>query len=245
MYFVNNRYNIMRFTNDDQLDKKELNSIPYTQALRIDYRNYFQMLISVLAHEIDIIDIFYYKNRFKHLSISLSIYIFELCLDLTLNCLLYTDDVVSQKFNNNGSIKFLTSISLSFMSNIFASIISFIVGKLANYAEVLEFIIKDIIFKKYYFLNIINYKKYVVIKLIAFYFVQLIVNSCMCYYLMIFCTVYHKTQGSILMNYAMGIAESMIISFGLTIIISLLRYLILINRWKYIYNASNYLFENF
>ena len=203
------------------------------------------MLLSVLAHEIEIVNIFYYRNKYMQLSITLSIYIFELCLDLTLNCLLYTDDVVSQKYNNNGSIKFFTSLSLSFMSNIFASIISFIVGKLANYAEVLEFIIKDVILKKDYFLSIIKFKKYVVIKLIVFYLVQLIVNSCMCYYLMIFCTVYHKTQGSIMINYAMGIAESMIISFGLTIIISLLRYLSLINRWKPIYNSSKYLFENF
>jgi hypothetical protein len=243
--YLNDRFNIMRFTNDDQVDKKELNSVPYTQALRIDHRNYIQMLISVLVHEIDIIDIFYYKNPFKHLSISLSIYIFELCLDLTLNCLLYTDDVVSQKYNNNGNIKFLTSLSLSFMSNIFASIISFIVGKLANYAEIFDFIIKDVILKREYFLSIIKFKKYIMLKLIVFYLVQLIVNSCMCYYLMIFCTIYHKTQGSILMNYAMGIAESMVISFGLTIIISLLRYLSLTYRWKSIYNTSKYLFENF
>ena len=227
------------------INKKDFNIIPYTQALRIDQRNFIQIFISVLAHEIQIIDIIYYKNPLNHLSISLSIYICELCLDLTLNCLLYTDNVVSQKYNNHGSIKFLTSLSLSFMSNIFAGIISFIVSKLSNYTEKIEYIIKNVVFRREYYLNIIKFKKYVIIKLTLFYFMQLTINICMFYYLTIFCTVYHKAQGSIMMNYALGIIESMIISFGLTIIISLLRYLSLIYKWKYFYNTSKYLFENF
>ena len=101
----------------------------------------------MLANEIDIISIFYYKNPYNHLSLVLSIYVFELCLDLTLNCLLYTDDIVSEKYNNNGSIKFFTSLSLSlsFMSNIFAGIIAFIVSKFANYDEVLEMIVTNTI----------------------------------------------------------------------------------------------------
>ena len=107
-----------------------------------------KIFLSVLAHEIQIVEIFYYKHPFTHLSITLSIYVFELCLDLTLNCLLYTDNVVSEKYNNNGSIGFFTSLSLSFMSNIFASIIAFIVGKLANYEDVFEYIMKYEIKKK-------------------------------------------------------------------------------------------------
>ena len=231
--------------NDDTIDKKEYNVIPYTQALRIDKRTYFQMFLSVLAHEIKIVDIFYYKNPFSHLSIILSIYIFELCLDLTLNCLLYTDDVVSEKYNNNGSIRFFTSLSLSFMSNIFSSIIAYIVGKLADYAEIFEFIVKDIPFKKQYYLNIFKFKKYIILKLSIFYILQLFINLSMCYYLMIFCTIYHKTQGSIMINYIIGITQSIAISIGLTIITSLIRYLSLKYKWKHIYNTSRFFFEKF
>ena len=203
------------------------------------------MLLSVLAHEIDIVDIFYYRNPFSHLSIILSLYIFECCLDLALNCLLYTDDVVSEKYNNNGSIKFFTSLSLSFMSNIFAGIIAYILGKLAGYEDFLEFIIKDVSFEREYYLNIAKFKKYIVLKLSFFYLLQFIINLGMCYYLMIFCTVYHKTQGSIMINYIIGIAQSIAISSGLTIIISLIRYLSLKNKWEYIYNTSKFFFEKF
>ena len=240
-----NEYGLKTFISDEYITKKEINSVPYTQALRIDNRNIFEIFLSVLFHEIQIIDIFYYRDNYKQLSITLSIYVFELCLDLTLNCLLYTDDVVSEKYNNNGSIKFFTSLTLSFMSNIFASIIALIIGKLAEYASTMELMIKDEYKKNRYLLNVVKFKKYITFKLVCFFIIQTIINFLMCYYLMIFCTVYHKTQGSIMINYLIGVAESMIISLVLTLITSIIRFLSIKNKWKYVYNTSKYLFENF
>ena len=242
---IKDKYGLKSYIIDDHITKKEINNVPYTQALRIDNRNFFQMFLSVLFHQIEIIDIFYYKNEYKHLSITLSIYVFELCLDLTLNCLLYTDDVVSEKYNNNGSIEFFTSLSLSFMSNIFASIIAFIVGKLAEYAEILELMIKDAYKKDKYLLNIMKFKNYLKLKLTSFFIIQYIINILMCYYLMIFCTVYHKTQVSIMVNYIIGICESMLISLGLTIITSIIRFVSIKYKSKYAYYTSKYFFENF
>lgn len=203
------------------------------------------MFLSVLAHEIDIIDIFYYKNAMTHISINLSIYVFELCLDLTLNCLLYTDEVVSEKYNNNGSIKFFTSLSLSFMSNIFASIIAYIVGKLAEYGEIMELMLKDVVIKKQYFLHMIKFKKYLKLKISGFFIIQGFINICMFYYLMIFWTIYHKTQASVMINYIIGIAESIAISLGIAFITSLLRYISIKKEWKSMYYTSKYFFDNF
>ena len=233
------------YISDEQVDKKEYNSIPFSQALRIDKRGYPEIFLSVLAHEIQIVEIFYYRNPFNHLSILLSLYIFELCLDLSMNCFLYTDDVVSEKYNNNGSIGFFTSLSLSFMSNIFAGIITYIVARLAEYANAFELIIKETIKKNQYLLIVLKFKKYLKLKLTGFFIIQIIINLGMCYYLLIFCTVYHKTQGSIMLNYFIGIAESMAISFGLTIITSLIRYLSLKNNWRNLYYTSKYFFEHF
>ena len=106
-------------------------------------------------------------------------------------------------------------------------------------------IIKDVMDKNIYFLNILKFKKFLSIKLSFFFMIQTLINLGMCYYLMIFCTIYHKTQGSIMINYITGIAESMAISLGLTIITSLMRYLSIKYRWKYIYYTSKYFFENF
>lgn len=241
---VKDELGLISYINDDEVDK-EFNTIPYSQALRIDKRSYIEIFLSVLYHELGIISIFYYKSPFTHISLVISIYVFELCLDLALNCLLYTDDVVSEKYNNNGSIQFFTTLSLSFMSNIFAGIIAFIVGKLAEYEGILEMIIKNVIKQKEYYRNIIKFKKYLALKLTSFFIIQGIINLGMCYYLMIFCTVYHNTQGSIMVNYITGVGESMIISLGLSIIISLIRYLSIKNKWRHIYYTSRYLFETF
>ena len=227
------------------VDSRELNIMPYPQALREDKRSCFKIFLSVISHEIKIISIFYYKHPYDHLSIILSHYFFELCLDLTLNGLLYTEDVISEKYNNNGSIRFFTSLSLSFFSNIISSIICYFVSKLAEYAEFFEFIIKDVTIKSKYYLNIMNFKKLLCIKLSFFFIIQFIINLVMCYYLTIFCAIYHNTQGSIMINYLTGIAESMAISFGLTLITSILRVIAIKCRSKYIYYTSKYFFENF
>ena len=230
--------------NDEEIDKKELNTIPYTQALRIDHRNFFEIFISYLLNEFEIIKIFYYRNPYEHISISLSLYVFELCVDLAFNCLLFTDDVVSQKYNNNGSLKFFTTFALSFMSNIISSVIVFIIGKLADYGDTLEYIITEIFKKNKYFLTYAKFKKYLARKLTLFFILQELIGLCMCYYLMIFCTVYHKTQISIMLNYLVGISESMILSIGISLFCSLIRFLSLKYKWRYLYYTSKHLFEN-
>ena len=104
---------------------------------------------------------------------------------------------------------------------------------------------KNVIDKKKYFFIMKKFRKYLILKLTGFYILQIVINIGMCYYLMIFCTVYHKSQGSIMVNYITGIAESMAISFGLTVITSLIRFLSLKYKWKNIYNTSKYLFDHF
>ena len=213
-----------KISSDKVIEIKEMNIIPFSQALRVDNRNYGKIFLSVIFSEIKIIRIFYYKSPYDHLSILFSKYIFELCLDLTFNCILYTEDVISEKYNNNGSIKFFTTLSLSFISNIISSFIAFIVSKLVDYIELFEFIIKDVYDKDKYFSNMIKFKKILCFKLTIFFIIQTIISLIMCYYLMIFCTVYHRTQGSIMINYITGVAESIAISLGLALITSLMRY---------------------
>ena len=254
MSIIDNKSECENFSNEtiqhnelteEEINSKELNVIPFSQALRVDKRNCFQIFLSVISHEIKIISIFYYKHPYEHLSIILSHYLFELCLDLTLNSILYTEDVISEKYNNNGSIRFFTTLSLSFISNIISSIIAFFLSKLADYGEFLELIIKEVMDKSNYYLNIIKFKKILCIKLSAFFLIQGLINLGMCYYLMIFCTVYHNTQGSIMINYLTGVAESMAISFGLTLITCIMRTIGLKCRNKTMYYTSKYFFENF
>jgi len=237
-------YELSEYGKDKSISKKEINHVPYTQALRIDDRDFLEMFLSILANEIKIISIFYYKNPLVHLSLTTSIYLFESLLDLTINCFLYTDDYVSEKYKN-GNLKFITSILLSLMSNIFSSIITYYVVGLVQYTELLEMIMNQIVDKKYYFYNISKFKKYLSIKLAIFYSLQNLLYLFMCYYLTIFCIIYHQTQGSIMTNYILGIVESLIISFILSLFTAFLRYASIRNKIKSLYNTSKYLYEKF
>ena len=232
------------FRDDSSVDMKEINYVPYTQALRIDKRDFYQIFFSMIAKEIQLINIFYYNNPYIHLSLSISIYLFNALLDLTLNCLLYTESYISEKYKN-GSLKFLTSILLSISSNILANIISYFIDMLINFSELLELIMKNTVQKKYYFLYIIKFKKYINLKLISFYTMENILYLFMFYYLTIFCIVYSNTQISFLVNYIIGIVESLLVSLSVSLICAFLRLLGLKLKIKYFYNTSKYLLEKF
>ena len=104
--------------NDDEIEKREINNIPFTQALRIDKRSFFQIFVSVITNEIGALNLFFYINPYSHFSLTFAIYLFELLLDLTMNCFLYTDEVASEKYHNDGQLTLLTSLSLSLIANI-------------------------------------------------------------------------------------------------------------------------------
>ena len=190
-------YGFGNYNMDDEVDRKEINRVPFSQALRIDKRNYCQIFLSYLAKEIDIIKIFYYRSPYDHISIALSLYAFESCIDLTFNCFLCTDEVVSQKYHNKGSLKFITSLSISLLSNIISSLVVFLIEKIVDYGDKLEYIVKEIYKKSNYFYTYMIFKKYLVIKLSFFFILQTLFNIVMCYFLMIFCTIYHKIQRNI------------------------------------------------
>ena len=230
---------------DEPIDKKELNDVPYTKALRLDTRSFFEIFLFTIANKIEIINMFYYKNIYVHLSMTISLYLFAFLLDVALNCFLYTDDVVSEKYHNEGSLEMITSLSLSFVSNIISSIITYFLGRLGAYSDILDIMVNDIYLKKYYYINMIKFRKYLKIRLSFFYFFQFFGCIIMTYYITIFCVIYNNSQISIMINYIYGVLESLAISFGISLLITILRYLSIKNKWINIYRTSQYIYNKF
>ena len=231
--------------NDEEIDKKEFNEIPYQQALRIDNRNFFEILFSVLINKIAILNLLFCRSPYSYFSLSLSIYLFELLLDVSMNCFLYSDDIVSEKYHNNGSLSWFTSFSLSIISNIISSIITSIISNLTDYSEIFESIIKYVKIKRKYFENIIRFLKYIKIRLTIFYIIEIIFIIVMTYYLFIFSMVYHHSQISIIINYIIGVFTSLAFSVGITLIISILRVISIKYHSSNLYNTSKYLYRKF
>ena len=219
----------------------DLNNAPYTKALRLDKINIFSMFINIFKMKIEIISIFLYPEEFTHLSLTLSIYSLDFLFSYFMNALLYSDDVVSQKYHNNGSLDLITSLSLSIISNIVSSIAIWIVKKLTNYNEYLLTLINDVQKENYFIFVFKKIYKCTKIKILSYFILNFIASIAMSYYLFIFCYIYQKSQVSLLTNYFLGVGESLIVSFGTAIIICFLRFISLKYKLKNIYRTSVYL----
>ena len=230
---------------NDDVDINEYNQVPYTQALRIDNRSILLVFISLIKMKIDIISIIFYPEEYTHRPLLLSIYLLDFLFNYFMNALLYSDDVVSQKYHNNGNLDFVTSLSLSLASNIITSIAVWIISKLTDYHELLQAMVKDI-YNERSFIYLFN-KVYRCIKIrIFFYFLlNLIVIVIITYYLFIFCEIYKKSQISLLLNYFLGIGESLLKSFGVSFVVCVLRFIALKCKSKRLYRVSVYLNELF
>lgn len=85
----------------------------------------------------------------------------------------------------------------------------------------------------------------ILIKLSFFFFIEIILALLTTYYLFIFCAIYHESLGGIKGNYFIGIAISLATSIGLTIIISLMRYLNIKYKCIRLFNTSKFLYQHF
>ena len=87
--------------------------------------------------------------------------------------------------------------------------------------------------------------KYIRVRLGIFFSIEIVLTLLMSYYIIIFCTVYHESQGSIIGNYFIGIGISVATSVGLTIIISFMRIISFTFQNARLYNLSKYLYDHF
>ena len=162
-------------------------------------------------------------------------------MDLTINALIYTDKIISQKYYNKGKLNFITELILAFISNIITSLIIKYLKKEIAYSYVLESL-------RYEKKNEIRYNKFVRIfmkiinrRIILNFIYEIILCSLCGYYLYIFCEVYHRSQISLLINFLISLGTSIAIVLCITIIVCILRYIGLKCKKKYIYYSSRYI----
>ena len=193
--------------------------------------------------KIEIISILIYPEEFTHKSLTLSLYSFDFLFSFFMNGLLYTDDIVSEKYHNNGQLNFFTTIFLSLTSNIISSIIMYFIRKLVSYNEYFSRLVRDLKKKNEYIMAFTKLYFILKIKIFLFFIISFILSLIFSLYLLIFCEIYKKSQTSLIINYIIGIVESLAYSVGVSLIISILRYLGLKLKIINIYKTSVYLNE--
>ena len=160
-----------------------------------------------------------------------------------MNCLLYTDDVVSEKYHNEGELSYITTLSLSIISTAIASFVSAVLENLTNYISILQEILYNSKNEQKCHINMKRFFKYLYKRITCFIFVDIILISALSYYLIIFCSIYKNSLKSIFINYIAGVCISLAIAVGISLVIVFLRLFSLKKESLRIYIISRYIYE--
>ena len=110
-----------------------------------------------------------------------------------MNALLFSDDVISEKYKN-GSVNKYTTLMLSFLSNVLGYFFGMILYRLTNFSQCLELFAKEPKKEKIYIKKFKKLMKIIKIKLIMFFSFEFVFMIAFVYFLSAFCAVYHSSQ---------------------------------------------------
>ncbi len=162
-----------------------------------------------------------------------------------MNSVLYSDEFMEKKYNNNGNLDFYSSLFLSFSSNLISACFAWLINKLINYSFIFELIHNEVKNLKKYNELIQRVWKIIKRKLIIYITINIIINFICVYYLTLFCIIYKNSQISLFINYVTGNITSIIYSLILSSLISFLRKLSINLKFMNLYYFSKYLDINF
>ena len=223
---------------EDNKEEEDINELPYSKAIELDKRNVFHIFYTFLIGKLEFINIFCNSNKIKIMLFAE--YILSLLINFFFNALLYSDEVVSHKYHNNGQLDFLVSLVLSIISNIVTSILCYFLKYSTGIDEKIELIL-ELKHDKNYPRVLEKFYLYLKVKFIFFFLAQIIVFALCLYYIEIFCVKYYCSQINLVINYCYSFIESIITSLAFTFIIVLTRKIGLSCMNKGLYNTSKYI----
>ena len=164
-------------------------------------------------------------------------------IEFFFNTLLYSDEVVSHKYHNNGKLDFAVTLVISLLSNILTGIILYYIKISENFEEKYDeiFLIK---YEKQYLFAFGKFLKYIKLVAIIFIIIELIIIFSLFYFIIIFCIVYRKSRISLLYNYFSSLLEGFIKSLIIIALIVITRKIGINCRSKYMFNISKYIDTN-
>ena len=241
--FSNN--NIINHIIKKKIENIDYNDLPYLEALEKDKRNAFQIFFSLFGLKIKIIQIIFFRTNFTHFSLTFSFYVFELILDITINSLLFSEDIISEKYLNNGKLLMITTNMLSMSSNIISYFILLFTEKLINQHLILNQATQEIKNVKQFYRIFIRLSTCIHIKIIIFYFILLSVGLFCTYYLFVFCAIYKQIQKNLFTNYIVSSCWSLGFTVFICLFVTITRKLSLNKKIKRLYIISKYIDDKF
>jgi len=221
---------------------EDINELPFSLALIKDKRNAFQIFISVIIKKLDLINIIFGEEKVKLILIFQ--FILSLIIDFFFNTLLFSDDIISNKYHSNGKLSIFVSILLSIASNIITSIIC----NLLNFSKGVEERIGEITEIKrenQYFRALNKFLIILKIRMLLYFIFEMLFIIFFFYYEVIFCSIYRNCQVNLLINYLISLIDNFIISIIISILVVITRKIGITFSKSYIYNTSKFINNKF
>ena len=214
----------------------ELDNLPYHQAFSSDSRSIVDMFIHFTLDKGDIFKLCCPDSQFDIVSINLSIFVFSLALNFTLNALFYTDDQLSSRYEK-GELSFLEDLLRSIPASLIETIIGSIFKSFMAFPPLLEMLVVEVKTKKL-ILMMEKYYKSLVFKLIINFILQFILIFCFLYYLTLFCIIYNNSQVSWFTGCVYSFIIGLLTNIGIAAGLALTRFIGIKSQNKYIYNVE-------
>ena len=218
---------------------EELQDINYEKAIIYDKRNYLRIFLAYLVDKQIIFETFCTENYLYLFIIKCSFFVYNLQINFFLNSPFYTDEYISNAYYNNGVLDFISGLPKSIYSSMSTLITTNLLRILSNNKDELRRLIKEKRNDKNYkdFINIkLKKLKY---KLIVFFMIVFILGIFFSYYVTAFCSVYRYSQKYLIYGFFESFALDFFISIIISIFLSLLRYISIKKRAKYLFQTSN------
>ena len=218
---------------------------PYSVASEKDKRGCNIMFWDLFLSKIDFISILFYPGKYDVFVLNISLYLFMLSLEFAMNSLLFTDDVISQNYQNGGHMSFATSFILSFISRLLTSIVGFSFVRLSKFAPYFEVVDKEIKDEKNFMLMCRKILRTIRVRIIMYYVLEILFVIAFLYYITIFCIVYHNNQMKWLTDCVMGIMSDLFFTLILSIGCTIVRFIGIKTQSKNLYNIARYSADKF
>ena len=219
----------------------DIDNCIYKEAIEKEERNAITYFIVLLLKQIEPINIFFFSGDYNLYPIAISVLLFSLASDFTMNALLFSDDVISQRYQNQGELNPLTTLLLSFCSNVLGFLISAIAMKMTSFESILEFFSKEIKPRSSYALKFKKIMKVVKLKIYIYFGFEFVMMGIYLYFLCSFCSVYKASQWNWFSNGLTSMVISFVGTLCMSFLITLCRFVGLWWKSEKIYNVSLYL----
>ena len=229
-----NNYN--KKLNENELD---YDIISYEEAERYDHRTSSVFYWDYLSDKQNIINIFVNNSILDMRHLKLDRYIIAISLDFFFNALFFTDNYISKKYKNYGTLSFFVGLPKTIFSNLTAFIICVLLDYLSN--NKIEEIIKNEKYSEEFKLIAHKILTLYKCKLIIFFTLSTLIMIITWYFVSAFCAVYYNIQVDWILSGLESCAIGLIIPFITGIIITILWKMSLSYKKKNLYKVTKWL----